>query len=238
MGLLKINIASARAKEVHLGGCKARPSGSEMRIEFDGLLEHLSGKFYALACPLLEEFPRTKIKLVCLHVLRRRFKETALLALGEREPQRVNHTAGNFILDREDVFDLSVEPLRPQLVTIPRIDELHSGADTVAGLADAALKKRLHTESSPNLARIDGCSTKCEAGCSGRDVEYADFGKRIQNLLCNTVAEIFLIAFGAEIRKRQHAKRANRFLSLLLGFVRLWNTLWRSDLTVFDYGDV
>src|SRR5207244_1507144 len=115
-----------------------------------------------------------KIKLVCLHVLRRHFKETALLSLGERETHRVNHTAGNFILDREDVFDLSVEPLRPQVVTIPRVDELDANADPVASLPDAALKKRLHTKSSSNLARIDACPTKCEAGCSGRYVECDD----------------------------------------------------------------
>src|SRR5438034_3080578 len=170
-----------------MGGCEASPSGREMRIEFYRSLEHLSGKLYALARPLLEELPCTKIKLVCLHVLRRRFKETALLALGERETQRFNDTAGNFILDREDVFDLSVEPLRPQVITVPRVDELHGDADPVASLSNAAFKKRLHTQSSSNLARIDACSTKCEAGCSSRDVECPDFGKRIQNLLCNTV---------------------------------------------------
>src|SRR6266496_3007527 len=174
VGLLKIRIASAPAKEVHMGGCEAGPSGSEMRIELNRSLEHLLGKLYALARPPLEELPCTKIKLVCLHVFRRCFKETGLLALGERETQRVNDTAGNFILDREDVFDLSVEPLRPQLVTIPRVDELDGDADTVVSFPDAALKQSVHTKSSPNFARIDACSTKCEAGCSGRDVECAD----------------------------------------------------------------
>src|SRR5947208_16505366 len=144
MGLLKIRVASAPAKEVHMGGCEASPSGREMRIEFYRSLEHLSGKLYALARPLLEELPCTKIKLVCLHVLRRRFKETALLALGERETQRVNDIAGNFILDREDVFDLFVEPMRPQLITIPRVDELDGNADAIPSLPNAALKKRLH----------------------------------------------------------------------------------------------
>jgi hypothetical protein len=192
-----------------------------MRIELDRSLEHLLGKLYALARPPLEELPCTKIKLVCLHVFRRCFKETGLLALGERETQRVNDTAGNFILDREDVFNLSVEPLRPQVVTIPRVDELDGDADAVPSPPDAALKKRIHTKSSPNLARIDACSTKCETGGSGRDVEGADFGKRIQNLLRYTVAEVFLIAFRAEIRKRQHAKRANPLLCFFLRFVPL-----------------
>src|SRR6266516_8075421 len=83
VGVLKFRAASAPVKEVHVGGCEASPSGSKMRIEFDRSLEHLSGKLDALACPPLEEFPRTKIKLICLDVFRRRFKETALLSLGE-----------------------------------------------------------------------------------------------------------------------------------------------------------
>src|SRR6266480_7144632 len=212
-----------------MGGCEARPSGSEMRIEFDRSLEHLLGKLYVLARPPLEELPCTKIKLVCLHVFRRCLKETGLLALSEQETQRVNDTAGNFILDREDVFDLSVEPLRPQVVTIPRVDELNADADPVASLPDAALKKRLDIKSPSNFARIDACSTKSEAGCPGRDVKRPDFGKRIQNFLCYTVAEVFLIAFGAEIRKRQDAKRPNPFLCLFLRFVPLRNTWRRSN---------
>src|SRR6266513_3689685 len=200
MGLLKIRIASAPAKEVHVGGCEARPSGSEMRIELDRSIEHLSGQFYVLARPPLEEFPCTKVKFVCLHAFGRCFEETGLLALGEREAERVNDTASNLVLDREDVFDVSVKSLRPRVVTIPRVDELDGDADAVPSPPDAALKKRIHTKLSSDLARIDACSTKCEAGCSGRDVEAADFGKRIQNLLCYTVAKVFLISLGAEIR--------------------------------------
>jgi len=192
-----------------------------MRIEFDRSLEHLSRKLYALACPPLEEFPRTKIKLICLHVFRRRFKETTLLALGERKTQRVNDIAGNFILDREDVFDLFVEPMRLQLITIPRVDELDGDADAVPSSPDAALKKRIHTKSSPDLAHIDACSTKCKRGGSSCDVEGADFGKCIQNLFCYTVAEVFLIPFGAEIRKRQHAKGANPLVSFFQRFIPL-----------------
>src|SRR2546429_637534 len=151
---------------------------------------------------------------------------------------RVKHSAGNFIRDREDVFDLSVEPLRPQWVTVPRVNELDADADPVAGLPDAALKKRLDIKSPSNFARIDACSTKSEAGCPGRDVKRPDFGKRIQNFLCYTVAEVFLIAFGAEIRKRQNAKRANPFLCFFVRFVPPWNTLRRSERTIVDSGNV
>src|SRR6266516_1973695 len=69
VGVLKFRTASAPVKEVHVGSCEASPSGSKMRVEFDRPLEHLSGKLDALARPRLKEFSRTKIKLVCLHVV-------------------------------------------------------------------------------------------------------------------------------------------------------------------------
>src|SRR6266550_826905 len=42
-----------------------------------------------------------------------------------------------------------------------------------------------------------------------RNAEPGDLGQRIENFLCDTITEIFLIAFGAEISERQDGDQTN-----------------------------
>ena len=69
----------------------------------------------------------------------------ALVALGDRKSKGANDTAGDFVLDREDILDLAIEPFRPKMITVPCIDQLDSNAEAVSGFADAAFEERLDT---------------------------------------------------------------------------------------------
>src|SRR4029453_548171 len=161
-----------------------------------------------------------------------------LFVLTQRKTQGRNDTTRDLVLNSENINDLAIEPLRPKVVTVTGVDQLNTDSETLSYFPDAALKKSAHTKSSPNFARIHVCSAKCEAGCSGCDVETADLGKCIQNLLCYTVAEVFLISVRAEIHKRQHAKRANALFYFVLRFVPQWNSFLRSHPAFLDCDDV
>ena len=91
------------------------------------------------------------------------FEETTFLPLGKRKSQRIEDIAGNFILNGEDVFDLAIEPLRPQLITVLRIDQLDGDSQSVSGFADAAVKERLNAETFTDLTSVHALSAKREA---------------------------------------------------------------------------
>ena len=88
-------------------------------------------------------------------------------------------------------------------------------AQPVSSFANATFEKRLDTKSLPDVARVHASSAKCEAGCPGRNVETADLGKRVEDLLRYPITEVFLITFRAQIGEGQHRDGANFPLSLL-----------------------
>ena len=51
----------------------------------------------------------------------------------------------------------------------------------------------------------------------------ADLGQRIEDFLCDTIAEVFLIVLRAEISERQDGDRANPRFSFLSGLSGLWS---------------
>ena len=100
------------------------------------------------------------------------------------------------------------------------VHELDDNAHTISRLADAAFKERLHTESLSNYACIHAGPPECKTGCPRRDVKAAYLGECVQNFLCYTVTEVFLVALSAEIRKWQYRDRANRLFSFLWRLLR------------------
>src|SRR6266567_7503902 len=95
------------------------------------------------------------------------------------------------------------------MIAVLRIDQLDANAQPVPRLADASLEKCVDAKTPPDFARVHARSAKREAGCPSRDMETADLGQRVQDFLCYSVAEIFLIAFRAEISKGQNSDRTN-----------------------------
>ena len=55
--------------------------------------------------------------------------------------QRRDDGRGDLVLDREDVVELALATLRPDMGIIGGIDELHGDADAAAGFPDAALDR-------------------------------------------------------------------------------------------------
>ena len=88
--------------------------------------------------------PATKIILIGLHVFGGRFFQRAPLVLTQNHAQRANDVPGNFILDPEDVLELSIVPLRPKMVTITYVDQLSGDSQSISRLTHAAFKNGLY----------------------------------------------------------------------------------------------
>ena len=87
--------------------------------------------------------------------------------------------------------------------------------DTLSNLANATVEKSLYCETLPDLARVQARPAKGEAGCAGWDAEAADLAEGVEYFLCNTITEVFLVAFRAQIGEWQDRDRADFPLSLL-----------------------
>src|SRR5437870_5870921 len=103
------------------------------------------------------------------------------------------------------------------MIAVSRVDQLDDDAQSVSGFADAALEKRLNAETFPNLSRVHARSAKREARCPSRNAEPGDLGQCIENFLCDTITEVFLIMLRAEVGERLDGDRANPCVSFFYG---------------------
>src|SRR5215469_17396039 len=78
------------------------------------------------------------------------------LALGliDRRGGGDCHCVGDLVLDREDVSEITVVTLGPDVLAILGLDQLRGDADAVAGFAQAAFEDIANAELMPNLFHI------------------------------------------------------------------------------------
>ena len=111
LGLFQIPGLPSPPKEIHVSVGQPRPGGSKLRINLDRSLEHLSRELDALTRPFVKKLTPAKIEFVRFDTRRGWLKKTTFFPLGQRETERLDNAAGDFVLDREDVFDLAIEAL-------------------------------------------------------------------------------------------------------------------------------
>ena len=90
------------------------------------------------------------------HVVGRLALGTAVRGGVDTPRQRRDDGRGHFVLDGEDVIELAVVALGPDVRVGFGVDQLHGDADAIARLAHAALDDILHLELARDLAHIDG----------------------------------------------------------------------------------
>ncbi len=99
---------------------------------------------------------------VGLDIARHPRDESLAGAKRERHLQAIGDGTGNLVLDVEDVLQLAIVAVRPELESVRRVHELHGHAHPIARSADAALQDRGNAQFAGDLLKIAraGCGTK------------------------------------------------------------------------------
>src|SRR4051794_1077100 len=69
-----------------------------------------------------------------------------------------DHTLGNLVLDGENVSEIAVVALGPDMVTGFSLDQLGGDTDAVAGFAHTAFEHITHPQLAPDLLYINGAA--------------------------------------------------------------------------------
>src|SRR5262249_5940952 len=120
---------------------------------------------------------------------------------------RRDHPLGDLVLGRENVGQVTVVTLGPDVIADLGLDQLRGDADTVAGSPHAALKHITNPELAPDLLHIDCPAFVGEGRIPGDDEEPADAGECSDDLLDYAVGEIFLLWIAAHVDKGQYRDR-------------------------------
>src|SRR5262249_59862481 len=86
-----------------------------------------------------------------------------LLALRQRDRERADDLPHPLVLGCEDVGEIAIEPLGPQMPAAAGIDELRRDAHPIASPPDATLRHGSHAESPPDLRPLHSFAAAAEA---------------------------------------------------------------------------
>ena len=145
--------------------------------------------------------------IVCIEPGRPVAPEPADLGELQCRLDRRGDTLGNPVLQLEDILQIAIETVRPEMGARRGIDELAGDAKLVATAADAALQHVGHAELLPNLADIDRSALVGERGVAGDDEQPAAARQRRDDLLRHPVGKVVLLRIAAHVGERQHRNR-------------------------------
>ena len=175
----------------------------EVRVEGNRLLEALERGKDGTAPPELQDAPLEE-ELVGLEVPGPDSGQVTAPGIGEGDPEPGCDRVRDLVLDGEHIGELAIVALRPEMVSVGRVDELRCYPQAVAGLADAAFQDRVHPEPLRHRAQILLGALEREAGSACRDAQALELGQRIDDLLGDAVAEELVLRIAAHVREGQH----------------------------------
>jgi hypothetical protein len=130
-----------------------------------------------------------------------------LLAAGEAHLERLHDLLGHLVLHREDVLEVAVEAVGPDVAAALGVDELHVDAHLHAGTAHAAFEHVAHAELAAHLLDVDALLLVRERRVA-RDHEQArDLGNVGDDVFGDAVGEVLLLGVAAHVGERQHRER-------------------------------
>ncbi len=140
----------APVRFARVGPCQLGLSERELGLEDERLLQITDSSRGVLAREAIDEVPSLQIEPVRFGVgtaafHRRRDGRGHLVACfrvrglaQQRRPQLLHHRLRDIVLHREDVLQRSIVGLRPELIPVCDLHQLHRDPHPVAGLAHAA----------------------------------------------------------------------------------------------------
>jgi hypothetical protein len=94
-----------------------------------------------------------------------------LLGVGNGRRKGGRHRLGDLILERENVGEIAIVVLGPDVISGASINKLRRDAHPITGLAHAAFEHIAHAEFPSDLLHIDRAALVGEAGVARDDEE-------------------------------------------------------------------
>jgi len=131
-----------------------------------------------------------------------------LLLFGQ-EPQLqcADNRLRNLVLEREDVVQVAIVALRPDMAAGGAVDQLRGDPHPAARLAHAAFDNVADLELARDLRNVHVLALEHEGGVARGDPERGHLGEIGDDVLADSVREVFLLRITAHVREGKNANR-------------------------------
>ena len=125
---------------------------------------------------LLPPVATLQVELIGLDVLRRA-PGAGLRGAHQREPEGLHDRGCDLVLQREDVLQLAVVALRPEVVAVGGADQEGRDPQAAAGLPHAPLEDAIDPQLAPDAPHVVGASLELEGGGACRHPQALHLGQ-------------------------------------------------------------
>ena len=128
-----------------------------------------------------------------------------LLVRQQLESHRPDDRLRDLVLQGEDVVQVAVVALGPDVIAARAFDQLGGDAHALAGLAHAALEHMTDLELPRDLGHVDVFALERKGRIAGDHRKRGDLAQVGGDVFADAVAEILLLGIAAHVDERQHA---------------------------------
>ena len=190
-----------------VGPGEARVGAGVVGVELDRLLVQTARLAIRLGREALPELPPPQHAVVSLEVLGLAAPRQTALALTELAGERRHDPAGHLVLDLEDVREVAIEALGPEMMSGCRFHQLRRDPHPRACFADAPFQHVADAEVTADLLDARRLALVGHDRIARDHAQLLEAGQLRDQVLGETVGEVVLLGIAAEVRERQHGDR-------------------------------
>ena len=198
----------ARIKQVRVAVGDAGVGRGIVVLNVERALEHLLGQPQEAPCvTAVEETAAHQVEAIGLAVVGRALRNGLALLRQHLEAQRVDDGVRDVVLQLEDVLELAVVALGPDMAVGAPVDQLRGDAHPVVHLAHAAFKQILHAQPRGHAVKVLGAALVGEGSVARHHEQRGDLREIGDDVLGDAVAEIILLGVARHVDEGQHRNR-------------------------------
>ena len=206
---------------------KRRVRECERRIAGDRALEVLDCMRQRLRRVLDQPLTAPQEQLIRLHIRGGLPSHAQLLVSRELRLERGRNAQRDVGLNGEDIGQLPVIRLHPQMLTGVGIDELCHDAHAFAGMSNTPIQYGGRAQSQPNVFQAVLSLLERHHGSTGNHFQRANFREVRDHIFRDPIGEVFVVRVCAEVLKWQHRDRCGSTAAQRRG--RRLSSRWRTS---------
>ena len=134
-----------------------------------------------------------------VHVLGAASGDPCFFRRAQLNLERSNDLLCELVLHGEDIREIGIKALAPDVSAARSIDKLTGNAHPVACLAHAAFQHVAHAEVTPNLLHVDRLALVGKARIARDNMQLRQFRKIGNDVLADTVGKILLLRISTHV---------------------------------------
>ncbi len=174
------------------------------RIDGGGGSRHAARRDISRSGMRRRPLPATQEEFVGLDIDRARPGQPILVANRELQLECRHDLLREFVLNRENVGEVAIEPAGPDMSAAARIDQLRGDSHPVPHLAHAALKHVADAKGLGHVRHGDRCLLVDERRVAGDHVQLGQPREVRNDVLADAIGEILLFGIAAHVVERKH----------------------------------